>query len=111
VVDLLEPDAQVWKPVPAGITLFLEIGARGESASRAGDHQRPDRVVLGDLRHRVAEIAPELCVPGVEGIRPVEQDARGRTVGRQVDGFVAGHSSVLHSSVSGRSSQSMVRTA
>jgi hypothetical protein len=88
VVDLLQARAQVGEPAVFGPTLLLQVRAGGETAPRAGDQERPQRLVVGDGRHSVEQVATELVVPGVERIGPVEQNPGRRTVRGQVDRLV-----------------------
>jgi hypothetical protein len=91
VVDVLQAGAQVGDAALRARALLLEVGARGEAASRTGDDHGAHRVVLGDGGHRVEEIAAEPLVPGVEGLGPVEEDLGRRVPHGQVDRLVGGH--------------------
>ncbi len=51
-----------------------EIGARGEVAARAGEHQRAIVRIGSDLRERAIQLDPHLCVDRVLLLGPVERD-------------------------------------
>ena len=83
--------AEVGEAVLAGPALLLQVGAGGEGATGAGDHHRADPVLGGGRRDRVAEVEPELLVPGVQRLGAVELDRGGGAVHPQVDRLVRGH--------------------
>ena len=67
---------------------FLQVGAAGEGPPGAGDEDRPDLGVLGNLRDRVAQVGGELPAPRVHPLGPVQLDLRPRTATVQVDRLI-----------------------
>ena len=91
VVALLQPGTQVGQPVRSLLARLREVGAGRERAAGAGDQDGADRLVGGEVLDRLAQVEPELQVPGVELVGAVEGDRRGAVSDREVDRFEVSH--------------------
>ena len=87
VVALGERPVDVRAPVRRGLATadVLEIRARGEGATGAGDHHGAHRVVLGGVAQRGEQVRPELRVPCVQRLRSVQLDRAGAVGHAHVD--------------------------
>ena len=77
MVALLQPLAQVRQPLGTLLARLAEVGARRERAAGAGDQDGSHRLVGGEALDRLAQVDPELQVPGVELVGAVVGDRRG----------------------------------
>src|SRR5690606_39794217 len=69
---------------------LLDVGAGREGLLRAGDDDRADARILLEAVERRVELADELRVEGIEGLRPVERDEADLAARLHEDGFI-GH--------------------
>ena len=66
---------------------LLDVGAGGEGLLRAGDDHAADALVGVEGGDRIAELADQRRVEGVQRLRPVERDERHAPAGLGDDGF------------------------
>ena len=87
VEDLAQRRQQVDPAVRQRPDPGFEVGAGGEAAAGAGQHDRPHLGARGDMLDRGAQLATHLCRERVQRLRTVQRDPRDPLLQPQFDGL------------------------
>jgi hypothetical protein len=79
VVPLGQDPVHVDRAVAGLLGGLLQVGTAGKGTPGAGDQDRPDPGILGDLLDRREQVEGELIAPGVHPLGAVQLDFCPRT--------------------------------